>query len=754
MARIRLWYSPAMNLTRFVAVGLVAAAIGFLVGRVVPTRRGSTADGSLGATGAGGGQAGGSVFAPAAGAAGRPGTGDGGKGSPASASAPGARLPRDLEGLIALNDPADWFGTATRLGNAVAALSDSELEAIVTQAASLSDHSPNKHQVLNAAISEWARRDPQAALAFGQKVEDRNARHQLVTLALGQLAGRNPGAALREMDAIDDRDLRAQAMNSIVQGMMASDPQGAVALAADWAKKRPEESWPLEMAFRNWAMTDVKGALERAEALESGRMRDGALAAVAAVWAGNDPKGAVDWASALPPSGRRDNILGQVVGAWASTDPQAAGDWLLTQKDINIRNNGVGAVVQNLFNRDKDAALAWIAKLGDVGETGMQRQAYQNLSWSLGRTDPDLAIAMSKAFPPGQMAEAFARGAVDGAPIEKLPDLLRQLDDLPEGRTKGNLVARAIQRIGERDPAQAAKMAAVLPDGQEYSWAFSNLASQWAIENPDAALAWAAGIEDPERRKLAQQGALGQLTGQDPIAAAKIAAAMQGDVDPSVFSNVAANWAQRDPDAAMDWAAKLSGDARREALTGAIGGYADADPIKAAEMFSRYESVLHALDTGSPDSGGANALANTASRLASTWAQWDPEAAAQWGLSLSGDSERSAVIENTVGTWSDVDPLGASSWIAELPDGALRDKAAERLIHSIHDADPASAFEWATSLGSDDARFRMAAMVARDWVARAPEQAVQQVMNSPFSPDERDRLLSEIQPILEQKAGR
>ena len=98
----------------------------------------------------------------------------------------------------------------------------------------------------------------------------------------------------------------------------------------------------------------------------------------------------------------------------------------------------------------------------------------------------------------------------------------------------------------------------------------------------------------------------------------------------------------------------------------------------------------------------------------------DPEAAAEWALSLPGD-RANAAARGTAESWARYDETAASSWVAGLPEGTpLRELAAAGLASGLASSDPQAAWQWAATLSDRSLTFGVFADVARGWGREAP----------------------------------
>lgn len=92
---------------------------------------------------------------------------------------------------------------------------------------------------------------------------------------------------------------------------------------------------------------------------------------------------------------------------------------------------------------------------------------------------------------------------------------------------------------------------------------------------------------------------------------------------------------------------------------------ADSQPEMIASRFSNFTPSLQLA---------------VAPRVATAWVEQDPEAAADWSLSLQGSPAESEATNGVVSRWVRNDPDAATQWAINLPRGAVRDNALSLLI--------------------------------------------------------------------------
>lgn len=130
--------------------------------------------------------------------------------------------------------------------------------------------------------------------------------------------------------------------------------------------------------------------------------------------------------------------------------------------------------------------------------------------------------------------------------------------------------------------------------------------------------------------------------------------------------------------------------------------------------------------------------------LANAWAKRTPEEAVNWVGALPDDATRQKALSSAASTWARQDAHGAAAWINTLPVGDERDLSTISLVNAVIERHPVSAWDWALSVNSDNVRSELAANVVRSVASMDTETARQWIVEGPFSPSQRTKLLVEL----------
>jgi hypothetical protein len=230
--------------------------------------------------------------------------------------------------------------------------------------------------------------------------------------------------------------------------------------------------------------------------------------------------------------------------------------------------------------------------------------------------DPELKAAAMQA-----MAMAWANQDVKAG-----FDWLESLNE--SGDHVESAYSQLMQRYALYEPADAAKIVALLEPGRVQAALLPTVAMQFAREDPRAALAW---IGD-----LAKNG---------------VATAVAVD---EIFMA----WASDEPFAALSHVVHSAGDLPGDATVGyMMEELSRANPPQAAAMFDLL-----------PDGVRAHA----AQSLARHWVKVDPHGAAQWINQLARGDERDMALSEVAQYSMDENAANAFQWAAAIENGQMR----------------------------------------------------------------------------------
>ncbi|HVM61349.1 MAG TPA: hypothetical protein VMV72_10830 [Verrucomicrobiae bacterium] len=132
-----------------------------------------------------------------------------------------------------------------------------------------------------------------------------------------------------------------------------------------------------------------------------------------------------------------------------------------------------------------------------------------------------------------------------------------------------------------------------------------------------------------------------------------------------------------------------------------------------------------------PEGGSARRQALAA--LGQSWAVVDPEGAANFAAELPPGPERVSMMASAVDAWFAKDPKQVDTWIAMLPQGADYDQfaAAIAVAPRIINSDPEASVQWAMAISDDELRMQSLSKVFVQWFQQADVDAMAYLTQMP-----------------------
>ncbi|MFC5050754.1 hypothetical protein ACFPK9_09020 [Rubritalea spongiae] len=185
--------------------------------------------------------------------------------------------------------------------------------------------------LLLVLVSEWAKRDAYAALAYAGTVPNRS---DLVYEALRQMAKQDPNEALEWLaGGAISVDQKNYFMRAVYAGMASSDPEGALGLL---------------------------------EQMPKGAQRDQLVSLTLNEWAKHDIHAAFDWLETAEMTPQFSQIYQEVMGRYVEQDPEQAAGLVSQMESGDMKLNLASQVATKLADQDVHFALEWLQSLGDL----------------------------------------------------------------------------------------------------------------------------------------------------------------------------------------------------------------------------------------------------------------------------------------------------------------------------------------------------------------------------------------------------
>lgn len=352
---------------------------------------------------------------------------------------------------------------------------------------------------------------------------------------------------------------------------------------------------------------------------------------------------------------------------------------------------------------------------GDIGLSASQVEAFSTTAFS----DPN----------PLNRSLAFSK-MLEGLTAENAELMLQTLKDGEASRDQWRLFLYA---WGNKDGAGAMEYAASNLEGDRLSHFQNEALSGWASQNPTEAIAWADTIEDEEQRRRMNYSLIGGIADHDIGMATdytfELAAA--GDTNASRYLDTVASEQLRKEgiDGAIVWAEGLTdGSLKGSALDRVAGSYVNKDPEAAAAWAAQFASADY----------GARVI----EEIGDEWAERNPEASVGWLSTLPEGDGRNQGTYSAFREWAQRDAMAASEHLATMENSPARDHAVSGLARTIAGRDPESAIAWADSISEPEMRTSTLTRTAQEWFRRDRTAVTEWLPTSGLSTEAQEQILN------------
>ena len=386
-------------------------------------------------------------------------------------------------------------------------------------------------------------------------------------------------------------------------------------------------------------------------------------------------------------------IQNLVYRRWASIAPkEAASFWLKQHKPneeaIAVASTDIGGLMMSWVKKDKENALAWVESIEN--ET-VKNYAKQTLILTLSTTDAegalDLLLNQKTSAVTGEAAGSIARNLPQHRLREVASRILENNEDgwqrqyelrsfihawneldadaafdwiieQEDGKLEGKIVPIAIRSLAAENPQKAAdKLIPHLGRGESFAKAGAEVWVQWILsgEDEEGAIEWlrqhGENLQTPEYYRY--RGLSGFSEERMGHALELAADLPETPMKRGFVRGLLGQLSESDPEAALDFIVENvpTGEDGDDLIQSAVADWASkGEPEKAIQW---------ALTNMKKGNGRSTAVRFAVSR----WAQKDPTAAANYALTIPGESERNDSLWGVALDWPKKDPASGLAFI-------------------------------------------------------------------------------------------
>jgi len=309
------------------------------------------------------------------------------------------------------------------------------------------------------------------------------------------------------------------------------------------------------LLFARWAEMDPYGAMEYSNSMGMG----GAFVrpTILQSWASVDPENAAKYYAANPGQFALMN-LGRGMGGgldgasiiateWARQDAQGALTWAnaLTQG----KSDALAAVLGEVAKSDPQKAAQMLDQLAPGDRAG----AYAAIAGRYGAQDFGAAEAWIRTLPQDQQSEAYA-AAIQGLAAKSPTEALAQINRMPDGDAKNQIIPSLVGPLARTDPKAAAALISAQSDQDVQRDSMRELMPVWTAQDPTAALAFARAQEPGPVYDRAMTSYITNNNAGNPAEMMRLAETIENERERGWSAGFTAQrWMQSDPEAAREY---------------------------------------------------------------------------------------------------------------------------------------------------------------------------------------------------------
>ncbi len=378
----------------------------------------------------------------------------------------------------------------------------------------------SRNRLISALASVWANSDPAATLAWLNQNAEGTTHDQAVQKILNKMGQDHPGEALTYISQLPEGLPR----DKYVLGTLTAWAKADGTAALDWVGNNLTGTlYDSAMSSLLRQMVDTNPAVTSTyiNQLAASEGRDDLILQVATSLGKQDMAAAMAWAQNLPPDvsvSTQQMAMKNVVSTFAAKDPAAAAAYMQNLVADPKAGTAILGVVDAWAKQDSQAALAWAETLS-IGALRDDAQAVAAAGFS--RTDAGAAWNYAQK-------------------------------NLPAGTPSTNAAETEIAiYLSRKDMAAGAQAMMTIPAGNSRTFGTTNIAHNWALQDPIAAGQWVATLPVGVERDHAMMQSIPPQARSAPTEAYALALSASTDENRFMALRLALiGWGATDPTAA------------------------------------------------------------------------------------------------------------------------------------------------------------------------------------------------------------
>ncbi len=216
----------------------------------------------------------------------------------------------------------------------------------------------------SSIAAEWARQDPDAALAWADSLQGRE-KNDALSAVVREVAAKDPAKAA-EMAAAMDPDARGDAYQAIARQWGASNFSDA----ESWIRSLPADQQDAAMAeaIAGLSLENPELAGQKALSMPDGDEREDAISIAAGNWARTNPAEAANWVMGTGSEDAQRRAMRDIMPTWTAQNDAAALEFVTSQPAGDVRDSAAQAYVWSNRNGDPATVVRVAESITDDGD--------------------------------------------------------------------------------------------------------------------------------------------------------------------------------------------------------------------------------------------------------------------------------------------------------------------------------------------------------------------------------------------------
>ena len=328
---------------------------------------------------------------------------------------------------------------------------------------------------IQQALSQWASRDPEAALTRIRQMQNPAERQRLTRTAIMIFSQVDPENALAYVRNALTEDTQLESM--VLNAMASADPESSTERIEEFSRRTGDNSAIINL-LSNWVAKDPAKAITYADALNDNLKVD-AFARIARSFVNNYPTQGVDWLLAL--GSEHKQTKKSVLRSLARVDSQLAEDTVRRLDDSDLRSTLINSLASFKSETSPSAALSWVEQFK---EANAYQQARSSILRNWVRTDPQGAIEeLEGDLDKDNMAPVVTQLASSWYRRNPV-DAVEWLESLPVSAGQQRALSAIVGLVAAKDPESAIALADQLTNQQRRRDAKRSIGYAWYAREP------------------------------------------------------------------------------------------------------------------------------------------------------------------------------------------------------------------------------------------------------------------------------